>query len=92
MRPALALAAGFGLALGFGLELGHAAEVEGSLVVTFFYLWYGTPKADGDWMHWNHEVLPHWRQDVRDRFPSETVRWAPPGDLPSPYSPEGGPY
>ena len=37
-----------------------AAAVEKRCVDAFFYLWYGTPEIDGQWQHWNHEVLPHW--------------------------------
>eukprot|EP00887_Chlorella_sp_A99_P008104 scaffold12.g8104.t1 len=29
-------------------------------VLAAYYLWYGNPEFDGDYKHWNHEVLPHW--------------------------------
>lgn len=22
----------------------------------FYYIWYGNPKSDGEWIHWNHKV------------------------------------
>jgi glycoprotein endo-alpha-1,2-mannosidase len=58
----------------------------------FFYMWYGTPEVDGRWVHWDHSQLPHWRADVRARFPPESVRWLPPDDLHSPFFPQRGPY
>ncbi|WP_298518255.1 glycoside hydrolase family 99 protein [uncultured Kordia sp.] len=27
---------------------------------TFYYNWYGSPEYDGKYLHWNHEILPHW--------------------------------
>ncbi len=33
-----------------------------------FYLWYGNPEEDGAYQHWDHEVLPHWTQAIRDRY------------------------
>lgn len=29
-------------------------------VHTFYYAWYGNPKNDGKYRHWNHQILPHW--------------------------------
>ena len=49
-----------------------AAERVGGLrrgeVHAFFYLWYGTPEVDGHYMHWDHEVLPHWEERINERF------------------------
>jgi hypothetical protein len=28
-----------------------------SKVITFYYPWYGNPEINGEWMHWNHQVL-----------------------------------
>jgi hypothetical protein len=39
-------------------------------VHAFYYLWYGTPEHDGDYKHWDHEVLPHWNEAVQEKFPS----------------------
>lgn len=27
---------------------------------TFYYSWYGNPENDGEYHHWNHNVVPHW--------------------------------
>ncbi len=24
----------------------------------FYYAWYGNPETDGDYKHWNHEIIP----------------------------------
>lgn len=29
-------------------------------VHTFYYNWYANPEIDGEYAHWNHEILPHW--------------------------------
>jgi hypothetical protein len=34
----------------------------------FYYPWYGTPAVDGKWWHWNHERLPHWKQEIAKKF------------------------
>lgn len=47
--------------------------------VQAYYLWYGTPEVDGEWRHWNHSVLPHWREDVRRRYPSDGEHTRPSG-------------
>jgi len=30
-------------------------------VHTFYYSWYGTPEYDGKYAHWNHSIIPHYR-------------------------------
>ncbi|MGG7551935.1 glycoside hydrolase family 99 protein [Chryseobacterium arthrosphaerae] len=30
-------------------------------VQIFYYGWYGNPETDGSYSHWNHEILPHWK-------------------------------
>jgi glycoprotein endo-alpha-1,2-mannosidase len=30
-------------------------------VHTFYYSWFGTTEIDGDHHHWNHPIIPHWR-------------------------------
>jgi len=59
-------------------------------VHAFFYLWYGNPEQDGDWQHWNHEVLPHWDASHPKKYPK--VRYMPPGDIHSPFYPLRGCY
>ncbi|KAL3910525.1 MAG: hypothetical protein SGPRY_009022 [Prymnesium sp.] len=61
-----------------------------SEVIAFYYPWYGTPRIDGRWLHWNHQFLPHWERSVTDRFPKG--RHEPPDDLGSTYYPQLGPY
>jgi glycoprotein endo-alpha-1,2-mannosidase len=68
------------------------AAAESRRVHAFFYLWYGTPEYDGKWQHWNHEVLPHWDASIRDQYPSEGIRYVPPGDVHSPFYPMRGCY
>jgi hypothetical protein len=43
----------------------------------FYYLWYGNPEHDGQWLHWNHRILPHWSQHIRDQYPSDRVHYQP---------------
>jgi glycoprotein endo-alpha-1,2-mannosidase len=68
------------------------AAVRSRRVHAFFYLWYGTPEVDGQWQHWNHEVLSHWDTSVRERYPSDGMRYLPPGDVHSPFYPMRGCY
>lgn len=61
-------------------------------VFVFVYLWYGTPASDGQWQHWDHEVLPHWRAEENARHPTVGTRHAPPDVVHSPFYPLRGPY
>ena len=63
-------------------------------VHAFFYLWYGEPTTDGgEYRHWNHEVLPHWTEATRQRFPHGAgTRFRPPVYIHSPFYPARGPY
>lgn len=45
-------------------------------VVAFYYAWFGNPKVDGEWIHWNDPRL-----GIR-----------PPGDISSDYYPQLGAY
>eukprot|EP00759_Apiculatamorpha_spiralis_P033983 PhF_6_TR35076/c0_g1_i1/m.51118/K15538/MANEA; glycoprotein endo-alpha-1,2-mannosidase len=56
----------------------------------FYYPWYGEPKTDGKWIHWNHPYMPHWDQSVTDRYPKGSH--IPPDDIGSTYYPLLGPY
>ena len=62
-------------------------------VHAFYYLWYGNPKTDGNYRHWDHEVLPHWTASVNRQFP-EVGRYFDPANnnLHSPYYPAHGAY
>lgn len=35
-------------------------------VHTFYYGWYGNPEHDGEYGHWNHSILPHYRDTTWD--------------------------
>ncbi len=35
-------------------------------VHTFYYGWYGNPDTDGEYLHWNHAILPHWSDTTWD--------------------------
>ena len=45
----------------------------------FYYMWYGNPEFDGQYLHWNHRYLPHWEQRVTDQHPKG--RHIPPDDI-----------
>ena len=45
------------ISLGSGcVSAGNALGVD-RRVQAFYYPWYGNPKTDGGWSHWNHPVL-----------------------------------
>ncbi|KAI7837064.1 hypothetical protein COHA_009063 [Chlorella ohadii] len=60
--------------------------------MAFVYCWYGNPEHDGEYKHWNHEVLPHWQEHVSRQYPQIGRRFQPPQQLHSPYYPLRGPY
>lgn len=60
-------------------------------VHAFFYLWYGNPETDGKYLHWNHEILPHWDPVLRERYPYG-IRFQPPRDIHSGFYPKRGCY
>lgn len=35
-------------------------------VHAFYYVWYGNPDTNDRWLHWDHEVLPHWVSSVTE--------------------------
>lgn len=47
---------------------------------------YGSPATDGQYQHWDHEVLPHWDAKQRDQFPFGG-RFEPPKNVHSPFYP-----
>ena len=32
----------------------------------FYYGWYGNPETNNKWLHWNHQVIPDWRDKGRN--------------------------
>lgn len=59
-------------------------------VHAFYYAWYGNPKLDGKYIHWDHLQLPHWDYKVAQGYPQG--RHSPPDDIGSNFYPFLGPY
>eukprot|EP01029_Cantina_marsupialis_P032212 TRINITY_DN96363_c0_g1_i1.p1 TRINITY_DN96363_c0_g1~~TRINITY_DN96363_c0_g1_i1.p1 ORF type:complete len:463 (-),score=92.67 TRINITY_DN96363_c0_g1_i1:187-1575(-) len=59
-------------------------------VHAFYYPWYGSPKVDKQWLHWNHERLKHWRPATANRYSTEAHK--PPEDIGADFYPKLGPY
>ena len=58
-------------------------------VLAFFYLWYSVPGNDGGhYTHWNHTVLPHWTQQVNDKYSHINFPFKP--DTHDPHDPLAG--
>ena len=57
----------------------------------FYYPWYGNPTYDSVYLHWNHQVLPHWKSEISARYPVGK-RHQPPDDIASSFYPRLGPY
>jgi glycoprotein endo-alpha-1,2-mannosidase len=69
---------------------------QSSRVMAFVYLWYGTPD-DGrgleGFLHWGHEVLPHWESRVNAQFSAAIgQRFTPPAEVHAPFWPKRGLY
>ena len=56
----------------------------------FYYMWYGNEASDGQYFHWNHRYLPHWKDSITKRFP--TGRHIPPHDIGTSFYPKLGTY
>ncbi|XP_078736447.1 glycoprotein endo-alpha-1,2-mannosidase-like protein [Lampetra fluviatilis] len=56
----------------------------------FYYAWFGNPRFDGRYVHWNHALLRHWDAKVAAAWP--TGAHEPPGDVAASFYPELGPY
>lgn len=59
-------------------------------VHAFYYTWFGNPKFDGKYIHWDHQQLPHWDFKVAQRY--QQGRHIPPDDVGSNFYPALGPY
>lgn len=59
-------------------------------VHAFYYAWYGNPKFDGKYIHWDHPQLPHWDSKVAQGYPQG--KHSPPADIGSNFYPSLGPY
>jgi hypothetical protein len=90
------LAVLFGLVLFFGslpgISCGDPSLVLPKQVHAFMYLWYGNPETDGKYLHWDHEVLPHWEERVNAQYPEVGMHFQPPENIHSPYYPLHGTY
>lgn len=42
-------------------------DVNGRVQI-FYYPWYGNPSTDGKYIHWNHDVLPHWQDSENAKY------------------------
>ena len=70
---------------------GQNEKASGSVnykVHTFYYSWYGTPEYDGKYDHWNHSILPHWR----DTTWNNAGNYPGKGDIGANYYPALGEY
>lgn len=56
----------------------------------FYYSWYGNPKFDGKYIHWDHPQLPHWDFKIAQGYPQG--RHSPPDDIGSNFYPVLGVY
>ncbi|MBN3294254.1 MANEL protein, partial [Polypterus senegalus] len=56
----------------------------------FYYVWYGNPRVDGKYVHWDHVLVPHWDPKIAASYPKG--RHIPPEDIGSSFYPELGPY
>lgn len=41
-------------------KIGDITHPVNHQVHTFYYAWYGNPESDGEYLHWNHHIIPHW--------------------------------
>ena len=57
----------------------------------FYYPWYGNPTHDGIYLHWNHQLLPHWKPEISARY-LIGQRHRPPDDIGSSFYPKLGAY
>lgn len=56
----------------------------------FYYAWYGSPRFEGRYLHWDHALVPHWDPKVSASYPRGRHR--PPDDIGSSFYPALGPY
>ncbi|XP_066280514.1 glycoprotein endo-alpha-1,2-mannosidase-like [Branchiostoma lanceolatum] len=56
----------------------------------FYYPWYGNPEQNGKYLHWNHNLIPHWNKQEAKKWP--TGRHQPPDDVGANFYPSLGAY
>lgn len=59
-------------------------------VHVFYYTWYGNPRFDGKYIHWNHPYLPHWNPKIALGYATGTHQ--PPDDIGANFYPALGAY
>ncbi|XP_078539911.1 glycoprotein endo-alpha-1,2-mannosidase-like protein [Lissotriton helveticus] len=69
---------------------GHTEPIVYRDIHIFYYMWYGNPKFDGKFVHWDHVMVPHWDPKISASYPKG--RHSPPEDIGSSFYPELGPY
>ncbi|XP_071955503.1 glycoprotein endo-alpha-1,2-mannosidase-like [Antedon mediterranea] len=57
---------------------------------TFYYPWYGNPKFDTEFLHWDHQYLPHWDKKKAKKWKSG--QHVPVDDIGSNFYPQLGCY
>jgi len=85
----LAFVAAFAPFACLGTEPSHDGSPR---VHAFYYLWYGNPEVDGKYLHWDHEVLPHWAPATRAKFAHGHRHDVANGEIHSPFYPARGLY
>ena len=59
-------------------------------VHAFYYPWYGSEAVDGQYWHWNHVRLSHWRPEIASKY--DQSAHTPPEDIASVFYPALGAY
>lgn len=59
-------------------------------VHAFYYTWYGNPRFDGKYIHWNHPLLKHWNPKQAADY--DTGTHMPPDDIGASFYPALGAY
>ena len=71
-------------------EIQHSTDDPAYNIHAFYYPWYGNPKLDDDYYHWNHQYIQHWKKEEASKWPSG--RHKPPEDIGANFYPALGAY
>jgi glycoprotein endo-alpha-1,2-mannosidase len=69
----------------------HIPGAASELLLFVSHARYGAPATDGQYQHWNHEVLPHWDANKKGSYEFGS-QFEPPRNVHSPFYPQKGPY
>ena len=58
----------------------------------FYYPWYGDIVNDGQYIHWNHDILPHWEASINEKYEIGKKYDVSQDEIGASYYPELGPY